>query len=246
MSDPAPSPLRFRPPLWSVAGLIPLLALLIWLGFWQYRSGIAKQQIEQNFAVALKAPAAPLLLGTPAPAAGELRRVWLSGHYLAHGGVLLDNQSRGQRPGVDVWTPFVLEDGSVAVVDRGWLPLVNGALPVASAPPAGAQRIEGYWRRRPEPGMRLGVAACQPGAARPAVVNYPGAEEFRCLFGAGVLDGLLLLAPEAPGGYTRDWRPQAEGIPPARHFGYALQWWLFAAVLIFFFIKLNLHHADSG
>jgi surfeit locus 1 family protein len=39
----------------------------------------------------------------------------------------------------------------------------------------------------------------------------------------------VLLDPTAADGYVRDWQPP--GLPPARHWAYAIQWWLFAATL---------------
>jgi surfeit locus 1 family protein len=40
----------------------------------------------------------------------------------------------------------------------------------------------------------------------------------------------VLLDPGEPHGYVREWQPP--GLPPERHWAYAIQWWLFAAVLI--------------
>jgi surfeit locus 1 family protein len=41
---------------------------------------------------------------------------------------------------------------------------------------------------------------------------------------------IVLLDPTAADGYVRDWQPP--GVPPARHWAYAIQWWLFAATLV--------------
>ena len=41
---------------------------------------------------------------------------------------------------------------------------------------------------------------------------------------------IVLLDPGAADGYVRDWQPP--GLPPARHWAYAIQWWLFALALL--------------
>ncbi len=43
---------------------------------------------------------------------------------------------------------------------------------------------------------------------------------------------ILLLDPGAPAGYLRDW--QAPGLPPLRHFAYAIQWWCFALLALIY------------
>jgi surfeit locus 1 family protein len=40
----------------------------------------------------------------------------------------------------------------------------------------------------------------------------------------------VLLDPQAPDGYVRDWHPP--GMSPARHWSYAIQWWSFAALAL--------------
>jgi len=138
-----------------------------------------------------------------------------------------------------------LADGALLMVNRGWLPQsgVRSELP-ALPTPAGLVSISGYWRALPRPAMRLGKGECvQPAAAArpwPRIVDYPTIEDLHCLYGEQVLAGELLLAADAPGGFARDWRALPAEMPPARHYGYAAQWFAFAATLLGIFIKLNL------
>jgi surfeit locus 1 family protein len=41
---------------------------------------------------------------------------------------------------------------------------------------------------------------------------------------------ILLLDPQAPFGYLREWRPP--GLQPLRHYSYAIQWWAFAVLTL--------------
>ena len=42
---------------------------------------------------------------------------------------------------------------------------------------------------------------------------------------------------DAPLGYVRDWQPP--GLPPIRHFSYAVQWWGFAVTLVVIWVILS-------
>lgn len=232
---------QFRPPWWALLGTVLLGGLLVSLGYWQYGRGQAKQVLLDERIRALQQPARELSGNPPLPPAGQVLRVRVQGTYEAERGVLLDNQSHQRQPGLHVWTPLRLDDGSLLIVDRGWRPLKSATDP--ERPPAGPQTLEGYWRRLPQPGMRLGgsAAVCEPGAPRPQRVNFPDEATARCLFGESLRPGLLELAPDAPGGFVRDWTPAgADAVPPQRHYAYAAQWWAFAATLVVLFIKLNL------
>jgi surfeit locus 1 family protein len=63
-------------------------------------------------------------------------------------------------------------------------------------------------------------------------------DELSQAFGAPLEQGIVLLDPHDPDGYVRDWHPP--GLDPARHWAYAVQWWAFAAVLLFLWVRLNL------
>jgi len=230
---------RFRPPLWSWLAVAMLSALMIQLGLWQYHRGQAKAQLQQRYLAAGAEAAVPLAAGEPAQP-GEMRKRSIRGSYLGERQLLLDNQSLGRRPGYHAWTPMRLDDGSLVMVDRGWLPADpdRRRLPALPLPP-GPLEVEGYWRPLPEPGLRVAAEACRA-AAFPRVVQYPRPEDLACLYpGERIAPGLLLLSPQAPGGFERNWDIAAE-MPPAKHYGYALQWFAFTATLWVLFIKLNL------
>ena len=61
---------------------------------------------------------------------------------------------------------------------------------------------------------------------------------------ADVIDGLLLLDENAAGGFPRDWH--SLGLPPSRHYGYAVQWFALAAALTVIFIGMNTHKQTPG
>lgn len=227
---------RFRPPAWAVVLAAAATAAFCSLGAWQLRRGLAKERVLAS----LEAHAVPeiaLGAGSPPPDVLVPQPARARGRYLADRQLLEDGQSRDGVPGYHVWTPLQL-GGGLVLVDRGWVPRP----PPALATPAGEVEIHGLWRRLPEPALRLrGATACPERKQFPLVVLFPQPEDLECLLGAPVAPGLLLLDPRTPGGYVREW--SLVGFPPARHYGYAVQWFGLAAVTVFLFVKLNLRRS---
>src|SRR5437660_303243 len=67
-------------------------------------------------------------------------------------------------------------------------------------------------------------------ASWPKVTSYPRAAELGAALGAPLAARILLLDPQAPFGYVRDWQPP--GLAPLRHLAYAIQWWSFATLAL--------------
>ena len=256
---------HFRPSLWPTLGTVFGCALFLTAGYWQLSRGLAKQQLLSQYDTAASHP--PLQLGadSAALARAEPQTATVQGEYLAERQLLLDDQVLNGRPGYNVWTPLQLADGALLIVNRGWLPQtgIRSDLPQLPAP-QGPQSLSGYWRALPRPAMRLGAGECDKtsapakasaaaaaiehppaslataSAAWPRIVDYPTIEDLQCLFQTRVIAGELLLAADAPGGFAREWRALPAEMPPSRHYGYAAQWFAFAATLFALFIKLNL------
>ncbi len=180
-------------------------------------------KVEANY----DAPVASLDELLPDPAgwddALEWRPVALSGQYLVDQQLLVRNRPREGRPGFEVLVPFRLDDGSVFVVDRGWLPLgsAQDAPDVVPAAPAG--EVEVTVRLKPgEPTL--------PGRSAPA--GQIATIHLADVAGADYTGAYGLLADESP---APDTRPAAAIKPDADegpHLSYALQWILFAVLAI--------------
>ena len=228
---------RFTPPLWSVLALLPTLALLLWLGNWQINRGQQKAAMLAQFAAVALQPPQPL--DPRIAAAARPLHVRISGHYDDARQLLLDNQSNHQRPGYQLWTPLRMNSGALVLVNRGWIALTDRAHPPSPLAPAGEVVVDGYWHALAQAGLRSDASDCKKAERFPQIVNYPRAADIACLLGENVADGELLLAPDAPGGFVREWHFD-NGFPPTRHYGYAAQWFALALTLLFLFIKLNL------
>lgn len=220
----------FRPGLLPTLVMLPLLALLLWLGQWQLgRAGEKQALLDAYAAGGTAAQALP-----PPAAARRFQRVVATGHYRPDRQVLLDNQTHEGRAGYRVLTPLLLADGRALMVDRGWVPLPGNArdqLPdvaVADAPREVTGRLDEFRQAGFAPAP---AAAPDVQDARPRVMNYPSGPGVAAATGLDVYPYVLLLDPAEPDGFLRVDAPTLS-FGPERHLGYAVQWFGLAAALL--------------
>ncbi|MAA75814.1 MAG: hypothetical protein CMN28_14030 [Salinisphaeraceae bacterium] len=227
---------QFKPAWWALAVFLPLLGLLCGLGVWQVQRAQQKALMISERSQVGKADPRPLDQALAGERSGWIR-VTASGRYDGDRQLLLDNQVNDSQPGFHVWTPLSLADGRLLMVNRGWIPGARDRqnLPSPTAEPE-ARVVTGYLRDWPEPGLRLAAQPCEQ-TGWPRVVNYPRFSEVACQYEAPVVDGLLLLGPDQPAGFTRNW--SYVEMSPTRHYGYAVQWFGLAIALSAIFLIMN-------
>lgn len=202
------------------------------LGVWQLDRAAFKQQTQALLAERASLP--PLTepeLPTRAEQVPPLeqRRLELQGSWLAEHSVALDNRPMAQRVGFYIVTPLRLRDGSVVLVQRGWLPR-DAQQRTRLAPhttPAGPQRVAG----RLAPHLpRLYEFDAE--ASGPIRQNLP-LDAFARSSGLPLRPWVLIQEQtpgEAPDGLMRQWPAPADGV--AKHHGYAFQWFALSALTI--------------
>lgn len=226
--------------------MLVCVAVFAVAGVWQIQRGQAKQRMLTQRAAASKTPARPLTRvlakgSASAPSALYGQDFEVTGHYDSQHQILLANQIFRGRVGYRVWTPLILADGRRVLVDRGWVPMASGGRDDPPTPPVpqGKVSVEGLFKALPKPGIRLGPQpSCQP-TVWPRVLNYPTIETVRCLYGTPVIGGLILLSEAAPHGFARNWQRNV-GMPPMRHYGYAVQWFAMAVAVVVVFVVVNM------
>ena len=222
---------------WARLGLTLLLiaacAGLSSLGVWQLHRAHEKQARYQAFA--RNQTASPLEFASIAPNAALVdalwRRVTVRGHYLDQH-IVLDNRINQGRPGYEILTPFVADNGTALLVDRGWivLPDARTTLPDVLAP-ADPLVISGFIGPEPTVGIELAASAEQAEIMSPNVFRV---QRVKLAGVASLLDrpvwrGIVYLDPKAPGALAVDWQLPGDG--SARNRSYAVQWFAMAAVL---------------
>lgn len=224
----------FAPGLVPTLVMLPLLALLLSLGSWQLRRAHEKSALFDAFARGTDATV-PLPAGdAPVP---RYAHVVARGTYLPDRQVLIDNMTHAERAGYRVLTPLLRADGSLVLVDRGWVPLVDGARTRLPDVSVGAEPREISGRADDPP--RAGIAVDGSlGAGWPRVLGFPTIAQLEQVLGRPVYPRIVLLDADRPDGYVRAWRPP--GMPPERHVGYAVQWFGLALALVIIYVVVNL------
>jgi surfeit locus 1 family protein len=228
---------RVFAPSWPMTLLtLVLLALFVALGRWQWHRGEAKQAV---WAMYLSEEGIELLGSVAFDDRPRFAHIDVTGHFEPWHQFLLDNMSHAGQPGYEVLTPFVLVDGRRILVNRGWVPFTGyrDRLPDVSLRDPGEVTITARIDELPSSGLASGRAAPDTGSQWPKLTSFPSHEELQGALGGKLEPRLLLLDANMPSGYARQWSPP--GMPPERHFSYAIQWWGFALVLLVLYFGLN-------
>ena len=204
-----------------------LLGVFASLGRWQWNRGEAKQQVWAEFERNVRAEPLRTRGTDELP---RFARVALEGSYLPERQFLLDNRSHAGKPGYEVLTPFRIHDGRMILVNRGWVPFsgYRDRLPDVSDVPSSAGvylHISGRIEELPAAGLASGRAPPDIHASWPKLTSFPSHAELARALEHALEPRLLLLDPDVPGGYVREWRPP--GLVPSRHYSYAILWWGF-------------------
>jgi cytochrome oxidase assembly protein ShyY1 len=146
------------------------------------------------------------------------------GQYLADKAVTIINRSQDATAGYSPVTPFLLEDGSVVFVNRGFVPLAQ-SIPL---PSSGSVLLKGY--------LRTSQARTLLGAVDS---TDPSTVEFHRLdldllsqrMDQPTLPMYIQLMEETPA-LTSTWPAptQLPELTEGSHFSYAMQWWFFSLV----------------
>jgi surfeit locus 1 family protein len=228
---------RVFAPSWPMTLItLVLLAGFVGLGRWQWHRGEAKQEVWAEYS----RDAAATPMGTPGlDDLARFARVDIQGRFAPERQFLLENRSLRGRPGYEVLTPFVTSSGRWLLVNRGWIPFsgYRDRLPDVRALPLAHERITGRVDELPAAGLASGRAPPDLHQEWPRLTSFPTHAELESALGQKLERRIVLLDPEIPGGYVREWKPP--GLDPSRHFSYAIQWWGFATVLLVLYFALN-------
>ena len=224
---------RFTPrPLPTVLA-VGAVVLFVVLGNWQLGRAEEKRELAGQFGAD-----GPALDWKRLPAdAPRYQRVSLVGHYDPAHQFLLDNMSHESVAGVDVLTPFFLDDGTAVIVNRGWLPFGATRQDLPDVAVDGERRtVVGRIDELPRPGIWL---KAPPATGWPRLVQYPKMDELAAAVGRVLAPRQVLLDPGVPDGYLRAWT--VPGTSVDRHIGYAVQWFAFAAAAaaLWFFLSFR-------
>ena len=227
--------LSFRPHWAMILLALFAIALFVTLGFWQLeRASEKKQMIKALNAFAQQAPQS---WGSSNALPAQYQPLRVEGHLLPTI-FLLDNQLRQHQFGYDVISPLQLRDGGIVLVDRGWVQadVMRQAFPVIDTPEGSVSLVGSAYYPSTKQWL-LGQMLEKKGPDL-AVVEAVDTHLISKFLHKPVYPFIIRLSKVAPFGYVRDWAVVA--MPPARHYGYAFQWFAIALVIFILFIALNM------
>ncbi|MDG9728306.1 MULTISPECIES: SURF1 family cytochrome oxidase biogenesis protein [unclassified Streptomyces] len=221
---------------WVILTLVvlALVPTMIELGFWQLHRHERRVELNGEIADSLAADPVPVESMTSPGAKVDdehrYRRVTAKGHFDRADEVVVRRRTNADdRVGYHVLTPFVLDDGKVLIVNRGWIPS-NGAsqtaFPKIPAPPEGEITVTG--RLMPDQTTEgSGIKNVEGLPDRQVMLINSGQQAER--LGEPVLGGYVELTDPEPAGDTPERIPEPDHDGIGNHMAYAVQWWLFTA-----------------
>jgi surfeit locus 1 family protein len=232
--------LRFRPLFWPTVFTVPAIIVLLALGVWQ----IERLHWKEGLIAAMDAPPVPLPRNLDAAEKLEFRRVTARGVFEHDREIYRYAAGEDGKTGVEVVTPFRLDDGTILLVDRGYVPeRLKEPSARAAGQVAGEVEIEGRLR---VPHPRSWVVSLLPGN-RPDkdfwLTVDPQAMAARHDLG-NVLPFWVDAGPAPnPGGWPR-------GVGAVRlrndHLQYAITWFSLAVALAAIYVLYHRRRAGNG
>ncbi len=211
--------------------VLALAGVFVQLGRWQLHRLDEREQRNAVTRANLAAAPAPIdeALGADRRVArdNEWRSVRVTGRYDAQHQIVARYRNVKDRPGFEIVTPLLLEDGTAILVDRGFVPRATNSsdLPAVPEPVAGTVSVTGKLRHS-EHGADN---ATRPVNGQVRLINAPA---IAASTGLRLPDGYMTVDEQipAPGaGLSGLPLPELDSGP---HFFYALQWFFFALLAL--------------
>lgn len=227
---------RWLPPLVTVIGI----ALTAAAGTWQLGRAHEKERLQQAYDRGESDP--PIRLTAVLASVDDLRmrRVEVEGEIVPNGIALLDNKTRNGVAGYEVVMPLKIDGSSMHVlINRGWIA-------------AGPERARLPVFRTPGSIVRVTGMATVPGRfIELAKVEDSGllwqnltVERYVARTGLQVQPIVVQQHNDLDDGLLRAWERPDFGI--ARHYGYAVQWFSFCALIIFLYVFFHVKRSRSN
>ncbi|MFG3189472.1 SURF1 family cytochrome oxidase biogenesis protein [Streptomyces omiyaensis] len=220
---------------WVILTLVALalIPVMIELGFWQFHRH--ERRVAQNALIADNLKAAPVPVeeltspGHVVPRADYWRPVTATGTFdTAHEVVVRRRTSSDDRVGAHVLTPLVLKDGTVVLVNRGWVPAAANQRDYPEVPPAPRGEVTVTGRLKADETTGASGIKDLKGLPDRQVMLISSGQQAE-LIGREVLGGYVEQTEPAAAGGSPEQIPEPDHDSIGAHMAYAVQWWLFAA-----------------
>ena len=222
---------QFSPGKAMTAFFVFFFPILIYLGYWQISRGMEKQVVvDRHFNNKSLPTIEEVQLSGLENNLTEYRSIRLNGSY-GEETYILDNRLYRQEAGYEVFTKFQTIENNTFLVNRGWISKENFNFKEISSL-NGVITAQGIL----SPFNRFGLDLTSPAlnTSWPKYVQELDYETAKSDLGLSLSNFVLQLSAGSVGSLEPIWKPTE--VKPSRHYGYAVQWFGLAIVLLSSFI----------
>jgi cytochrome oxidase assembly protein ShyY1 len=241
-----------REPKWILSHVFVLVLVMAMIGAGLWQLDRLQQKKDRNALVSERQdePVAPIdqIVAVDDPTSvGDgvrFRRATAVGTYDGAAQVLVRNRTFDSAPGSWVLTPLVLEDGSVLIVNRGWVPVTGDqALDPAAAPAEGEVTVEGLLETSQTRGS---FGPTDPSDQVLDTLSRVDLDRYQEQVGGDLYPVWLQLESQEPAD-----EPPPTPVPPPElsegpHLGYAFQWFTFTVIALVGYPLILRRRAHQG
>ena len=200
--------------------------ILIYLGSWQVMRGLEKKDIVSQHYENKSLPVINEKEMTTLNSESLIyRTVNLEGEYQSES-YILDNRLYRQEAGYEIFTAFETSEKNLFLINRGWVSKEDYENGTEEA--EGKVTIQGVLSPFKRFGLNLVDQVYLDGW--PKLVQQVDYETTKNDIGNSINESVIQLSAASAGAFEPIWKPV--DLKPSRHFGYALQWFGLALVLI--------------
>lgn len=220
-------------PKWIAGHLLALLGIVVFIsmGLWQLR----RLDERKSFNAIVSSRANPPPSALPAAAIAVDRTddldwvlVEVTGTYLPDDEVILQARSLDGVSGHNILTPLLV-NGQAVIVDRGWVPIDAKDPPVAGAEPAsGTVTVTGVLRKTE---VRGSFGPTDPATGRLTRISRVDIARLQQQMDVELYPMWIQLTAQEPE-VTAPLLQPLPTLSEGPHLGYAVQWFLFTAVVV--------------
>ena len=224
---------KFKPGIGMSIFVLFFLPLLLFLGSWQVTRGIEKSNLVAYHDFNKSLP--PILLEDLEGLAANdrlYRNMSLKGRYLKET-YFLDNRVYRQESGYEVFTPFLANNNQVFLINRGWAHKEEVKQPnkLSALKETNIEGLIAPFNR-----FGLSLVAVSQDNNWPKIVQELTLErvQYDLIKKYEIQPTVIHLSAGSYGAFEPVWRPSI--MNPSRHYGYAVQWFGLALVLLISYI----------
>ncbi|MDE1464212.1 SURF1 family protein [Spartinivicinus poritis] len=231
---------------WLTLFMLSVITLTVMLGVWQVSRAYEKERLESAFIN--KSIGDPVEFGQVVKEISSYKEkdinyqhVKLTGQYIKNKHLLLDNQIVNGKPGFNVISAFLTKNNQYVLVDRGWLGPVIKRDKIPEIPEDNQQlELTGLlFNKLTKPFL---LAKDSLSSDWPKIIQALDREQLKSIYNLDKFYLLRLNTPQA-GSFIPHYKPI--NINPEKHWGYAIQWFSIALIILILFVRFLLKNAKE-